>query len=145
PRREFFPESIAEKIRSHPFIVDSNVTPRILTLTQSTYDGVVYNAEEIKVTLDGVVDVLHFDEAWLPHARFHELYRGMHGVDERTPKTQKSLVYSTQSTHKLLAGLSQASQILVQNAEATELDRDIVNEAYLMHTSTRPQHRKSGE
>lgn len=140
PRREFAPESIAEKIRAHPFIDDSNVSPRVLTLTQSTYDGVVYNAEEIKATLDGVVDVLHFDEAWLPHARFHELYRGMHGVDERTSKTQKSLVYSTQSTHKLLAGLSQASQILVQNAEETELDRDIFNEAYLMHTSTSPQY-----
>ncbi|GAA3829216.1 arginine/lysine/ornithine decarboxylase [Brevibacterium casei] len=140
PRSEFSPESIAEKIRSHPAITDKSVTPRILTLTQSTYDGVVYNAEEIKSTLDGYVDVLHFDEAWLPHARFHELYRGMHGVDERTAKTQKSLVYATQSTHKLLAGLSQASQILVQNSEETELDRDIFNEAYLMHTSTSPQY-----
>ena len=140
PRREFSPEAIAEKIASHPFITDKTALPRILTLTQSTYDGVVYNAEEIKSTLDGVVDVLHFDEAWLPHARFHELYRGMHGVDERTSKTQKSLVYSTQSTHKLLAGLSQASQILVQNAEETELDRGIFNEAYLMHTSTSPQY-----
>ena len=140
PRREFSPEAITEKIRNHPFITDKTRSPRILTLTQSTYDGVVYNAEEIKSTLDGIVDVLHFDEAWLPHARFHELYRGMHGVDERTSKTQRSLVYATQSTHKLLAGLSQASQILVQNAEETELDRDIFNEAYLMHTSTSPQY-----
>ncbi|RBP67021.1 arginine decarboxylase [Brevibacterium sanguinis] len=140
PRREFSPDSIAAKIRAHPFVTDPSATPRILTLTQSTYDGVVYNAEEIKSTLDGFVDVLHFDEAWLPHARFHELYRGMHGVDERTARTQKSLVYSTQSTHKLLAGLSQASQILVRNAEETELDRDIFNEAYLMHTSTSPQY-----
>lgn len=140
PRREFSPEAIAEKIRAHPAVTDKSITPRILTLTQSTYDGVVYNAEEIKSTLDGFVDVLHFDEAWLPHARFHELYRGMHGVDERTAKTQRSLVYATQSTHKLLAGLSQASQILVQNSEETELDRDIFNEAYLMHTSTSPQY-----
>ncbi|MGJ7539073.1 Orn/Lys/Arg decarboxylase N-terminal domain-containing protein [Brevibacterium luteolum] len=140
PRKEFSPEAIAEKIRAHPAIMDKSVTPRILTLTQSTYDGVVYNAEEIKSTLDGFIDVLHFDEAWLPHARFHEFYRGMHGVDERTPKTRRSLIYATQSTHKLLAGLSQASQILVQNSEETELDRDIFNEAYLMHTSTSPQY-----
>lgn len=140
PRREFSPEAIAEKIRRHPFIADRTATPRILTLTQSTYDGVVYNAEEIKDSLDGVVDVLHFDEAWLPHARFHELYRGMHGVDERTPRTRRSLVYATQSTHKLLAGLSQASQILVRNAEENSLDREIFNEAYLMHTSTSPQY-----
>ena len=26
---------------------------------------------------DSVVN-LHFDEAWLPHATFHEFYKGMH-------------------------------------------------------------------
>src|SRR5262245_65431853 len=50
------------------------------------------------------------------------------------------MVFATQSTHKLLAGLSQASQILVQDAENNHLDRDIFNEAYLMHTSTSPQY-----
>ena len=50
------------------------------------------------------------------------------------------MVFATQSTHKLLAGLSQASQILVQDAENCKLDRDIFNEAYLMHTSTSPQY-----
>jgi arginine decarboxylase len=50
------------------------------------------------------------------------------------------MVFSTQSTHKLLAGLSQASQILVQESENRKLDRDVFNEAYLMHTSTSPQY-----
>ena len=50
------------------------------------------------------------------------------------------MVYATQSTHKLLAGLSQASQILVQDAEHLKLDRTRFNEAYLMHTSTSPQY-----
>ena len=50
------------------------------------------------------------------------------------------MVFATQSTHKLLAGLSQASQILVQDAENNKLDRDVFNEAYLMHTSTSPQY-----
>ena len=50
------------------------------------------------------------------------------------------MIFSTQSTHKLLAGLSQASQILVQNSENRELDRAVFNEAYLMHTSTSPQY-----
>jgi len=49
-------------------------------------------------------------------------------------------VFSTKSTHKMLAGLSQASQILVQDAENSKLDRDVFNEAYLMHTSTSPQY-----
>jgi arginine decarboxylase len=50
------------------------------------------------------------------------------------------MVFSTQSTHKMLAGLSQASQILVQDSENNKLDRDVFNEAYLMHTSTSPQY-----
>lgn len=140
PRKEFDPESIREKIKRHPFIDDSTKQPRILTLTQSTYDGIIYNATEIKNTLDGVVDVLHFDEAWLPHARFHELYQGMHAVDRDSEKTSDSLVFSTQSTHKLLAGLSQASQILVQNSDKQALDTNSFNEAFMMHTSTSPQY-----
>jgi arginine decarboxylase len=50
------------------------------------------------------------------------------------------MVFSTQSTHKLLAGLSQASQILVQEAVDRKLDRYRFNESYLMHTSTSPQY-----
>ena len=52
----------------------AKVKPRILTLTQSTYDGVLYNTETIKHALDGYIDTMHFDEAWLPHAAFHDFY-----------------------------------------------------------------------
>ena len=31
-------------------------------------DGVIYNVEEIKGMLDGKIENLMFDEAWLPHA-----------------------------------------------------------------------------
>jgi arginine decarboxylase len=94
----------------------------------------------IKAMLDGKVDSLHFDEAWLPHAAFHPFYKNMHAVGEDQPRPKKSLLFSTQSTHKLLAGLSQASQVLVQDAEERKLDRESFNEAYLMHTSTSPQY-----
>src|SRR3546814_11944791 len=50
------------------------------------------------------------------------------------------MVFATHSTHKLLAGLSQASQITVQDSETRRLDRNVFNEAYLMHTSTSPQY-----
>ena len=50
------------------------------------------------------------------------------------------MIFSTQSTHKLLAGLSQASQILVQDSESRRLDQYRFNEAFLMHTSTSPQY-----
>jgi len=114
--------------------------PRILTLTQSTYDGVVYNVDSIKELLGTKIDTLHFDEAWLPHAAFHDFYRGMHAIGKDRPRSKDAMIFSTQSTHKLLAGLSQASQILVQDSETRQLDRFRFNEAYLMHTSTSPQY-----
>ncbi len=64
----------------------------------------------------------------------------MHAIGRDRPICHESMVMSTQSTHKLLAGLSQASQILVQDSQMRKLDRDCFNEAYLMHTSTSPQY-----
>jgi arginine decarboxylase len=138
PQSEFSFENIQKKIAAHPFIKDKNKKPRILTLTQATYDGISYNVETIKQKLDGKVNALHFDEAWLPHAAFHSFYKDMHAIGKDRPRPTDSLIFSTQSTHKMLAGLSQASQILVQDAENKKLNKFVFNEAYLMHTTTSP-------
>ncbi len=140
PKSEFEMANIQKKIDANPFIKDKKKKPRILTITQSTYDGVLYNVEMLKEMLDGRIDALHFDEAWLPHAAFHDFYKDMHAIGRDRPRAKESMVFSTQSTHKLLAGLSQASQILVRDSEKRKLDRDCFNEAYLMHTSTSPQY-----
>ena len=140
PAREFSMENIQKKIDAHPFIKNKKKRPRILTLTQSTYDGVSYNVETIKSMLDGKIDTLHFDEAWLPHAAFHEFYKDMHAIGKDRARAKHSMIFSTQSTHKMLAGLSQASQILVQESETKKLNHHIFNEAFLMHTSTSPQY-----
>ncbi|MDW7534843.1 MAG: arginine/lysine/ornithine decarboxylase [Candidatus Nitrotoga sp.] len=137
---EFKIETIQRKINANPFIKNKKQKPRILTITQSTYDGVLYNVETLKQMLDGQIDTLLFDEAWLPHAAFHEFYRDMHAIGQDRKPCKESMIFSTQSTHKMLAGLSQASQILVQDSEARKLDRDCFNEAYMMHTSTSPQY-----
>ncbi|PRC91227.1 arginine/lysine/ornithine decarboxylase [Solimicrobium silvestre] len=141
PLSEFTMENIQKKIDANPFArAAKNKQPRILTITQSTYDGVIYNVETLKEMLDGKIDTLHFDEAWLPHATFHSFYQDMHAIGPNRPRAKESMIFSTQSTHKLLAGLSQASQILVRESENNKLDRDRFNEAYLMHTSTSPQY-----
>ncbi len=137
---EFKIETIQCKINANPFIKNKKQKPRILTITQSTYDGVLYNVETLKQMLDGQIDTLLFDEAWLPHAAFHEFYKDMHAIGQDRKPCKESMIFSTQSTHKMLAGLSQASQILVQDSEARKLDRDCFNEAYMMHTSTSPQY-----
>ncbi len=143
PQSEFSPEAIKRKIARNPLLADvdpETVKPRILTLTQSTYDGVLYNTETIKRSLDGYIDTLHFDEAWLPHAAFHRFYGTFHSMGKNRQRPHDQLVFATQSTHKLLAGISQASQVLVQDSQTRKLDRHLFNEAYLMHTSTSPQY-----
>ena len=143
PQSEFEPATIQAKIAANPLLkgVDAkSVKPRVLTLTQSTYDGVLYNTETIKKMLDGYVANLHFDEAWLPHAAFNPFYGTYHAMGKKRERPMHSVVYATQSIHKLLAGISQASHVLVQDSQQTKLDRHLFNEAYLMHTSTSPQY-----
>jgi arginine/lysine/ornithine decarboxylase len=143
PQSEFEPAAIQAKIKANPLLkgVDAKkVKPRVLTLTQSTYDGVLYNTETIKKMLDGYVANLHFDEAWLPHAAFNPFYGTYHAMGKKRERPMHSVVYATQSIHKLLAGISQASHVLVQDSQKTKLDRHLFNEAYLMHTSTSPQY-----
>jgi arginine decarboxylase len=139
-KHEFSPESIRQKILANPLVKDKSARPQVMTITQSTYDGVLYNVETIKESLGDFVENLHFDEAWLPHATFHPLYHEMHAIGENRPRSKSTMVFSTQSTHKLLAGLSQASQILVQEPLDHKLDTHRFNESYLMHTSTSPQY-----
>jgi arginine/lysine/ornithine decarboxylase len=143
PQSEFEPEAIRAKIVANPLLKGVNaakVRPRVLTLTQSTYDGILYNTETIKGMLDGYIDNLHFDEAWLPHAAFHPFYGTYHSMGKNRIRPKNAVVYATQSIHKLLAGISQASHVLVQDSQNVKLDRHLFNEAYLMHTSTSPQY-----
>ncbi|MDR3371739.1 arginine/lysine/ornithine decarboxylase [Rhodoferax sp.] len=147
PKSEFEPAAIKAKIKANPLVREhlpdvnvDKIKPRVLTLTQSTYDGVLYNTQTVKNMLDGYVENIHFDEAWLPHAAFHPFYGSYHAMGKHRPRPKHAMVYATQSIHKLLAGISQASHVLVQDSQTVKLDKHLFNEAYLMHTSTSPQY-----
>ena len=139
PLSEFSKESIQAKIDASPLAKGRAPKVKLAVVTNSTYDGLCYNAELIKRTLTDSVEVLHFDEAWYAYAAFHEFYAGRYGMGtecgEKTP-----LVFTTHSTHKLLAAFSQASMIHVQDGGARQLDRERFNEAFMMHISTSPQY-----
>lgn len=139
PLSEFSRESIQAKIDASPLAKGRAPKVKLAVVTNSTYDGLCYNAEMVKQALGDSVEVLHFDEAWYAYAAFHEFYAGRYGMgthcDEHSP-----LVFSTHSTHKLLAAFSQASMIHVQDGGARQLDRDRFNEAFMMHISTSPQY-----
>ncbi len=99
---------------------------RIAVVTNSTYDGLCYNAEKIKAVVADQVDALHFDEAWYAYAAFHEFYAGRHamGVPRGHARADHTLVFATHSTHKLLAAFSQASMIHIQESEKRKIDTD---------------------
>src|SRR3546814_12758521 len=101
--------------------------PYTTLFRSSTYDGVSYNVEMIKEKLGSEIDTLHFDEAWIPHAAFHEYYKDMHAIGKNRPRSKDAMVFATHSTHKLLDGLSPASQITVQASETRQLEHNVLN------------------
>ncbi len=70
PRREFTRDSIEEKVAA----TTQAQWPVHAVITNSTYDGLLYNTDWIKQTLD--VPSIHFDSAWVPYTHFHPIYRG---------------------------------------------------------------------
>lgn len=139
PLSEFSRESILAKIAANPLAAGREPRVKMAVVTNSTYDGLCYNAEMIKQVLGNSVEVLHFDEAWYAYAAFHEFFAGRYAMGT-SRSADSPLVFSTHSTHKLLAAFSQASMIHVQDGGARQLDRDRFNEAFMMHISTSPQY-----
>ncbi|MBP6776302.1 MAG: arginine/lysine/ornithine decarboxylase [Piscinibacter sp.] len=139
---QFSPEAIKKKIAASPIARKAKGGVRIAVVTNSTYDGLCYNAEKIKDVVANQVDALHFDEAWYAYAAFHEFYAGRHamGVPRGHPRADHTLVFATQSTHKLLAAFSQASMIHIQESEKRKIDTTRFNDAFMMHGSTSPHY-----
>jgi arginine decarboxylase len=140
-REQFTPQSIRKKIADSPLAKKTNSKVRLMVMTNSTYDGLCYNVDAIKQIVGDTVDVLHFDEAWYAYANFHEFYDGYHAISSAQPaRSPHAITFATQSTHKLLAALSQSSMIHIQHGETKQLDIVRFNEAFMMHTSTSPQY-----
>jgi arginine decarboxylase len=139
---QFSPAAIRKKIEASPIARGHKGNVRIAVVTNSTYDGLCYNAEKIKAVVADQVDALHFDEAWYAYAAFHEFYAGRHamGVPRGHPRADHTLVFATHSTHKLLAAFSQASMIHIQESQKRKIDTTRFNDAFMMHGSTSPHY-----
>ncbi|XUW89939.1 lysine decarboxylase [Burkholderia sp. M6-3] len=141
PAAEFTVEAVQKKIDESPLIADKKSKPRLAVVTNSTYDGLCYNAVAIRTMLAHQVEVLHFDEAWFAYARFSPFYENRYGMAaSANPQAGEPVTFATQSTHKLLAALSQSSMIHVKNNAEGSYSHARFNEAYMMHTSTSPQY-----
>ena len=109
----------------------------IQSITNSTYDGLCYNARRVEQLLDPSVDRIHFDEAWYAYARFNPIYRDRHAM-HGDPKDHKGpTIFATHSTHKLLAALSQASLLHIRDGRSP-IPHSRFNESFMMHASTSP-------
>lgn len=128
PQSEFSREVIESKVAATP----GAVMPNYAVITNSTYDGLLYNTTFIKKSLD--TKFIHFDSAWVPYTNFNSIYEGKCGMSGEA--MQGKVFYETQSTHKLLAAFSQSSMIHIKG----DIDKETFNEAFMMHTSTSPQY-----
>ena len=141
---QFTEESIRAKLKASPLVKGEGPEKLAMTvLTNSTYDGLCYDAAVVEELLRGVTRNLHFDEAWYAYARFHDVYAGRYGMHPTATHADSPVVFSTQSTHKLLAALSQCSMLHVRDRQVPQecrVDHERFNEAFMMHTSTSPQY-----
>ena len=136
PPEEMTEEAIDAKISASP-LVPHGARPVLATLTNSTYDGLLYHVPTVNRVLGGHVDRIHYDEAWYGYAAFNPIYHERHALHRGEPEANGPTTFVTQSTHKLLAALSQASYIHVRNGRRP-IDLPRLNEAFMMHASTSP-------
>jgi ornithine decarboxylase len=140
-------ERIRAAIRANPLVTDPDrwqaARPfRLAIIEQCTYDGTIYNAGLILQRIGHLCDYILFDEAWAGFMKFHPLFAGHYamGLDDLGPDDPG--IVATQSTHKQLAGFSQASQIHLKGRHIAGQPRHVTerrfNEAYLLHASTSP-------
>ncbi len=135
---EMAPETIRAKIAASSLAKTAGSrTPVHAVITNSTYDGLCYHAAWVEEELGKSVDSIHFDEAWYGYARFNPLYRDRFAMRDGAKNPDGPTVFATQSTHKLLAALSQASMVHVRNGRIP-IEHSRFNEAFMMHTSTSP-------
>lgn len=139
---EFSKDYIDKMIQNNPKLTDEEKKLKIKmsALTNSTYDGLCYNVNKIKRSLNNNVENLHFDEAWYAYAKFHPLYNEFYAMTDSNDKIEHPPIFASQSTHKLLGAFSQASMLHVKDGTSNKVDFITFKEAYLMYGSTSPQY-----
>ncbi|MFI9507803.1 Orn/Lys/Arg decarboxylase N-terminal domain-containing protein [Nocardia sp. NPDC052566] len=135
-------DAIAESLSHNPLSADAaDPSPVYAVITNSTYDGLCYDAVRLAELLGASVPRLHLDEAWFAYARFHPLYARRYGmsVDAGTvPDDVRPTILTTQSTHKLLAAMSQSAMVHVKNSPRSPVEHRQFNETFMMHATTSP-------
>ena len=124
PLDEFKPENIAKRIEANPFAREAkNKKPRILTLTQSTYDGIAYNVEMLKATLE-LVDRHAALRRGVAAARRLPRFLPRHARDRQRPPAQQGRDHlrhalDAQAAGRHLAGVADHRAELARRESST--------------------------
>jgi ornithine decarboxylase len=138
--------AIRKRLKEHPRLAGNGAWKRerpirVAIIEQCTYDGTLYNARLILEKLGHLCEYIHFDEAWAGFGAFHPLMKD-HFSMGLSLKAGDPGVIATQSTHKQLAGFSQASQIHVRDAHIRDqpfrVNHKRFNEMFMLQASTSP-------
>ncbi|SIR23189.1 MULTISPECIES: Orn/Lys/Arg family decarboxylase [Acidiphilium] len=139
--------AIRAQIKAHPLITDPAAWQvrkpfRVAVIEQCSYDGTIYDADMIYRKLSPLCDYILFDEAWAGFMKFHPLFVGRFAMGLAGLGGEDAGIIATQSTHKQLAGFSQASQIHVKDHHIAGQRRQVshkrFNETFMLHASTSP-------
>ncbi|MDQ9129881.1 ornithine decarboxylase [Serratia fonticola] len=116
---------------------------RLAIIQLGTYDGCIYNARQVIDKIGHLCDYILFDSAWVGYEQFIPMMKDsspmLLELNENDPG-----IFVTHSVHKLLAGLSQASQIHKKDmhikGQARYCNHKHVNNAFMIHASTSPSY-----
>ncbi len=142
----FDEDSIRDKIKNHPRLKGTDAWKRerpirVAIIEQCTYDGTVYNARKVLEKIGHLCEYIHFDEAWAGFGAFHPLMKDHFGMSLKLTDKDPGII-ATQSTHKQLAGFSQASQIHVRDEHIRQqrfrMNHKRFNEMFMLQASTSP-------
>ncbi|MEP7298023.1 MAG: Orn/Lys/Arg decarboxylase N-terminal domain-containing protein [Burkholderiales bacterium] len=140
-------KKLREQIRNHPLVTDKEAWKRerpfrLAIIEQCSYDGTIYNAGRLIERIGHLCDYVHFDEAWAGFMKFHPLFDGHFAMGLANLGAESPGIVATQSTHKQLAGFSQASQVHVRDAhikgQSRRTEHRRFNEMFMLHCSTSP-------
>ncbi|ABE36633.1 beta-eliminating lyase family protein [Paraburkholderia xenovorans LB400] len=138
---------IRDSIRRNPLIKDPQAWQRkrpfrVAIIEQCTYDGTIYDVQMLVEKLGPLCEYIMFDEAWAGFMKFHPLFKGHFAMGLEALGADAPGIIAAQSTHKQLAGFSQASQIHVKDAHLDGQRRQVshrrFNEMFMQHSSTSP-------
>ncbi len=133
---------LREEIRKvAPERADAERPFRLALIQLGTYDGSIYNARQVIDRIGHLCDYVLFDSAWVGYEQFIPMMKDCSPMLLELGPNDPGIIV-TQSVHKQLAGLSQASQIHKKDKHIEGQDRycnnDCFNNAFMLHASTSP-------